>query len=541
MKKHLIVLFLIILLSAALRLYHLGSNPPSLYWDEPSLGYNAYSISQTLRDEHNEFLPIARFIAFGDYKAPAYIYSDVPFILMLGPTEFAIRLPSAISGILIVISAYFLCLELFARSSNRKKIGLLASLVVAISPWTLQLSRAAFEANLATAVMSLGILFLLKFIHKPKLLNLILSVTLLALTFYSFNSHRVFIPFFIVFVGLLNFKSIWKFRLKSLIWLILMAVLLLPMVPYLLSPESRLRFQEVAWINDSAPITLSNSRTEQDGGGLIPKLLHNRRIVYLQEFLLHYTDNFRSDFLFFSGDENHKLSIQKFGELHLFDLIPFLFGLIFLLRKHNKASALIFGWYLLGIIPASTARETPHALRISPSLPMPQIIVGLGIFEIAKYLHKFKYWKYLSLSTIFSVLLFLTVSIYGQYYWKWYPQNNSLDWQYGYKQMVQTVLVKLPSYKGVVVTESYGRPYIYFLLYGGPMTPQFYFENGKSERDWFGLWTVHSIGNIYFGDYDKSDSGWLYVRPKGKSPLGSKIVQTVSDLKGDTVFEISAK
>ncbi|MBI2009816.1 MAG: hypothetical protein HYS86_01425, partial [Candidatus Chisholmbacteria bacterium] len=54
-------LVLIVFFAAILRLSLLGQNPPGLYWDEVSLGYNAYSILKTGRDEHNEFLPYARF------------------------------------------------------------------------------------------------------------------------------------------------------------------------------------------------------------------------------------------------------------------------------------------------------------------------------------------------------------------------------------------------------------------------------------------------------------------------------------------------
>src|SRR3989344_1223720 len=89
------VLFLIILLAFFLRIYKLGSVPPSLYWDEASLGYNAYSILKTARDEHGKFLPLTNFAAFGDYKPPGYIYAAVPSIAIFGLNEFAIRFPSA--------------------------------------------------------------------------------------------------------------------------------------------------------------------------------------------------------------------------------------------------------------------------------------------------------------------------------------------------------------------------------------------------------------------------------------------------------------
>src|SRR3989344_5188900 len=102
------VLILIILLAAFLRFYNLSKTPPSLYWDEASLGYNAYSILKTARDEHGQFLPITNFAAFGDYKPPGYIYLTVPSIAIFGVNEFAIRFPSAFFGTLTVLLAFFL-------------------------------------------------------------------------------------------------------------------------------------------------------------------------------------------------------------------------------------------------------------------------------------------------------------------------------------------------------------------------------------------------------------------------------------------------
>ena len=45
---------LIVLLAFLLRIYRIESVPPALNWDEVSIGYNAYSIMQTGRDEWDE-------------------------------------------------------------------------------------------------------------------------------------------------------------------------------------------------------------------------------------------------------------------------------------------------------------------------------------------------------------------------------------------------------------------------------------------------------------------------------------------------------
>lgn len=129
MNKKTIILIAVILLATVLRLYKLAENPPSLYWDEASLGYNAYTIANYGIDEHGEYFPVSRFIAFGDYKPPGYIYLDAIIQKVVGLSEFSIRIPSALSGMALVIVIYFLANKILS-----KKIALLASLGVAFSP-----------------------------------------------------------------------------------------------------------------------------------------------------------------------------------------------------------------------------------------------------------------------------------------------------------------------------------------------------------------------------------------------------------------------
>ncbi|MBU1967161.1 hypothetical protein KKH50_02615, partial [Patescibacteria group bacterium] len=105
MKKRLfLILFsLILVLATGLRLYGITKFPPSLYWEEAALGYDAFSILRTGKDHHGNPFPIVAFESFGDWKPSLYFYAIVPFIKLLGLTELAVRLPAALSGIVIVI------------------------------------------------------------------------------------------------------------------------------------------------------------------------------------------------------------------------------------------------------------------------------------------------------------------------------------------------------------------------------------------------------------------------------------------------------
>ena len=77
MNKKLIILTTITFLGFILRIYRLDVRPLGFTWDEAALGYNAFSLLQTGRDEHARRLPII-FKSFGDYKPGLHIYSNFP-------------------------------------------------------------------------------------------------------------------------------------------------------------------------------------------------------------------------------------------------------------------------------------------------------------------------------------------------------------------------------------------------------------------------------------------------------------------------------
>ena len=77
MKKYLIII--LILLAAVLRLANLSHYPAGLNADEASIGYNAWSLINTGKDEHGVSWPLV-FRSFDDYKPAVYFYLVLPFV-----------------------------------------------------------------------------------------------------------------------------------------------------------------------------------------------------------------------------------------------------------------------------------------------------------------------------------------------------------------------------------------------------------------------------------------------------------------------------
>lgn len=90
-KMYAYVLITIVICAFLVRIYSLNNNPAGLFCDEAAIGFNAYSVLTTGRDEHGAWFPFF-FQSFGTYRTPVPIYSNVPFILIFGLNEFSVRL-----------------------------------------------------------------------------------------------------------------------------------------------------------------------------------------------------------------------------------------------------------------------------------------------------------------------------------------------------------------------------------------------------------------------------------------------------------------
>ena len=536
-SKNKILLILVIILALSLRFYRLGENPPSLYWDEASLGYNAYSIWQNGRDEHGEKYPLARFIAFGDYKPPGYIYSAAPAIASLGLNEFAVRLPSALAGIFMTYISYLITRLLF----KPVKIALLAALIFSISPWSIHLSRVAFEANLAAAFNLAAIYFFLKSRHFGGFLPV--SMLFFLASFYTFNANRIIAPLIYIFLSLYFLKSTVKNLKWQLISVSLAIIFLIPSFGFLISRESRLRFQEVSIFNNLQPVLTANSRIARDGNTIISKIIHNRRILFASDFLKHYTDNFTGRFLFTHGDVNPRLHVQGMGQLYFIELPFFIIGIIYLLIKNRNSALFLFTWMMIAVIPAGTARETPHALRIVSILPTYQIIIALGFYQ-AIHLLKNKF-DIKHIPYIFFVICFLFIGnilYYLHLYHIHFPRDWSGEFQYGTKQMVEFVNARQHLYDKIFVDPSVGRPYIFFAFHM-PIPPDKLLISREASRDWYGFWQVNSIANIEFNLHNVSSyqGKSLLVSSEKNLPENYRLLKIIRNLARDPVFYFAEK
>ena len=550
LAKPKIILTIIVVLAAILRFWQLGVNPPSLSWDEVAWGYNAYSLGIDGKDEFGRFLPLNYLESFGDFKPPMYAYLDIIPIKIFGLNEFAVRFPSAFFGILTVLITYFLTKRIFPDSKSleignwKLEIPVTAAAILAISPWHINLSRAAFEANVATFFLAGGIWLFLKGVQEKKR-YIVVSVVFFVLSVYTFNTARIVAPLLALLLGFSFRKQLIENKKQTLMAVLVGILLLFPTLGFLFSPQASLRFKEVNIFSDIEVIKTANQEIANDKSAFWSNILHNRRFAYASSYLRHYFDNLNPSFLFIKGDGNPKFSTQDVGQMYLWDLPFFIMGILFILRKKEGNWWLVPVWLVVGIIPAATARETPHALRIETTLPTFQIFVAYGLVMFLRGISKMGQIakiqiKYLIFSLCFLFLIFNFLYYYHGYY-AHYPREFSGEWQYGYKNAIEFVETIKQDFDQVNITTLLGRPYIYYLFYT-KTHPKDFRKTAIIRKDGYGFTHVDGFGKYRFGDdLGKLGNGSkrvLYVNVSGRSPKKANIFKTVHLLNSDPVFTI---
>lgn len=533
MKKIHAVLVLIGILAFFLRFYKVAQIPPSLSWDEVSIGYNAYSILKTGRDEFGRILPLDAFVAYGDYKPVLPVYLTVPFVALFGLNELAVRLPSVIAGTLTVLLTYFLVKELFNASPFASRLSLFAPFLLAISPWHMQLSRAGFEANIALLFVVLGIWLVLTAREKPRMYSIAWLPFIASI--YTFNSARYFVPIAGLSLILYSWKEIRTHVKQFVVGLCVAVIVMLPIVPYLVSPQARLRFAEVNIFTDLSVVQSANQRIETDGNSWWSKIVHNRRIGYAKSYLLHLLDHFEPGFLFIRGDGNPKFSIQDVGQLYIVELPLLIAGIYWLFSRDRRLAWFLVAWLIGAIIPAATARETPHALRIENSLPVWQIFIACGLLSVIRNPLPVKK-KCIVLGAV-ALLYAANFSYYWHNYFNHYAAEYSGEWQYGYREAIRAIEPIKNQYDAVVMTENIGRPHMYIAFYER-LDPKEYRRTMDGSFDAAGFYNPHGLGKYRFvrQGVGKMEPGTLYVLEPQYVPDSARVITTVRLLNGKTVL-----
>lgn len=544
-KKYIFSLFVIVLLAFFLRFYKVTEIPPSLNWDEVSIGYNAFSILRTGKDEWNQSFPV-HFKAYGEYKLPVQIYASIPGIYFFGLNELGVRITPVIYGTLTVLVMFFLGRAIFAS----QMAGLVAAFLLGVSPWHIHLTRASFESSFATFWITLGIWFLVKGFKSQKWL--VIAMIPFALSIFTYNSARIFTPLFLLSVLIIYRKKLLEFKKILFFSLLLFIILLAPLIPFIFSGERIARYKLVSITDDPGFILrINENRGFSKLHPPLPRLIHNKVTHVTFYFTRNYIAHFTPQFLFISGAPHKQHHVQNIGELYLFQAPFLLLGLYALFALKNKFKGLLFGWVLLAFVPVSVTNDSiPHALRTLIAVPFYQLVSAFGFLVFINWIKKYSLVIKIIFGVSLTVILPISLGYYLNQYYKIYPYKYSRDWQYGYKQAVDYIGQHQDEYNMIVFSRHFGEPHMFTLFYLN-YDPVKYQNDPNLIRFETNNWVwVSRFDKFYFPDLgDKGtqqkdileqykDKKILFIGKSGDFPYGGRKLKEIRFLDGNIAFEI---
>lgn len=563
-----LILLTILLLASFFRLWRLNEVPVSLFGDELDVGYHAYSILKTGKDYSGNAWPL-HFHSLAEWRTPLYLYSVVPTVALFGISPLGVRLPAAIFGIIGILGLYLLVKELF----KNEKLALISALVLTLSPWHIQYSRAAFEVTELLAFFLIGLYLFFKSFKDGKWLWL--SASLLVTTPLIYSTAKLFTPPLLLFLIVVWRKEIFKISQKHLLKAGIFLLLFGGITAYAtLYSGGGQRFGYIGVFTDPTVASEIDYARLQDarfrgevGEGISPKAIdryfHNKGTYWLDTIIKNYLTSFSTNFLFIKGDPNPRHSIEGVGQFYYIEAIALLLGIIFLYTrvKDKRLKYFLTFCILFGAFPSAITRDGGnHATRLIIQLPIYVIFISYGIYEAINSMKG----KTRFLFTFSYIALFLFEFIFYQhYYWSHNPWHSERWWHSGFEEAIKSVKEIEGDYDRVIISMAEEPAWIFFAgWYEYP--PEKWHKGFPMENKVLeGFGEISYIDKFYFGA-PKEEDGGFYALPKyidentvylavakevgtnlikepNRVPPGLKLIKPIAYPSGEPAFYIFTK
>ena len=454
--KEEIVLYFIFVIGSLARLIAIGKFPNALNVDEASSAYDAFSLMKWGMDRGGNSYPVYLY-AWGSGQSVLYSYLTIPIIAITGLTEYGIRLPMAITGVISLYVFYYLVKNIF----DNKKFGIIALAFFAICPWHIMKSRWGMECNIFPDLILLATLLLALGLKKKKTFLQVLSFVVLAISSYSYGTSYLFLPVFVLgTLGYLIYKKELTIK-KSIIYLLVMFILCIPIVVYIFINTFGLEQITVGKIT-------------------IPKLLVNRydevSTVFSGNILENCINNLLETLkiLILQNDKLEWNAIPQYGLFYLISIVFFIIGIRACIKKYkeNSFNQIMNIWMISAIVLCAFCEANINRINIVMIPCIYYIVVGLYEF-LGKY-------KQLS---ICIVVIYAVLFVEFMYSYVNKDYNNYYTFTSGVADVVD--YCKTLDVDNIYCKYSFKEPFIYFMFYGQENVNEYldtveYFEEGRT-------------------------------------------------------------
>lgn len=517
-----LILGIVFIAALFLRLYRLSEFPVGFHIDEASLGYNGYSLLLTGKDENNNRFPLY-IDMFGDNRPSGYHYLTVLPIKILGLTEFSTRLPGALFGSITVFAVFFLTFTIL----KNKIVSLASSLLIAIAPWHIVLSRASAEMIVALFFIIAGFGLFFYSLQKQSIRYVLISSALMVVSFFFYHAPRVFVPgIFLVFILMLSpliKKSSKDYKIALFFSFMFVSLFALFLVFGVSGGTGR--YNQVSIFTSFETDFFQKQQVQEDAiagsSNIQSRFFHNKATNTVLVFISNYFDYFGLNFLFTKGGLPIWYSIPRMGLLYFVELPFILIGIYYLVRSKNIYYKIPILWLLTApVVAATTMDDIPNINRVVVMFPMLEVIAGFGFFSFIKNIeHKKQFAGLIVFFLLLNSLYFLHQYFYNaKTHNPWYRNN-------GFSEMMAYVKKNYDNYDLIAMSKYQGGIYPLVLFYMQYDPKQYQAEGSPKNKDYGGF------GKLFFVPQDCPS-----LQARSKVPIDKRVLYVD---KGDCIWEKS--
>lgn len=536
-------LILSLLVGLILRIWRINDLPFPPNDSELFFGYYGWSLLHFHTDEFGTRWPI-NFPSIGDFKYPGLAYLNILPAAIFGLSFITARFWSVLTGIVLIPVIYLFSLLIF----KSKPAALASAWLLALSPWSIVLSRIGYENHVAMVLSTIGLTLLLlsylkldelgsfykklsSYVIKRRKIFLIMSAVFLAFASFTYAAERMFIPLMLLFLLALTFNKnseLVKARKVILLFLVVLTTIIaLSLIPW----QNRGRSSAIIYNNLNSQEANRQQELIQESGlspvrvpVILTRLMVNKYRIMLFHLADRYVNHFSPEFLFFSGDTSYE-RIPDTGQLLLVEIILLPLGFAFLFnRKFQPLAFVVLFWLLIAPIPSSIT-DGGVVNRASLMIPPLVLISGLGAGYLISIRGKLR--NFILFLLILGFIASASYSLYQIFVIK--PIHQAWYTEVVNQEMVNEVLKMKNNYLGVVIPKD---EYIFFLFYGKIKPADFIANSDIIPLNRQNPWDrVDRYSNIHFKmSTDCPESGKenvLYLCKGENIPQNSKVINVI--------------
>ena len=369
-------LIAIIVIGSVLRIVFLSYNPPGVWSDEVV----PWSGTLNLINNFSQLYRTVSLVTYMEVGLDGLLLS----LRILGPSTLSGRLPGAIFGIFLISLTYKISREFFS-----KDVSMLASLLAALNPLSIEASRAFYmqEPLVSLFWLSLGTYLMVSGVHRNRSVRVILGIIVFGIVIEGIFTNQTTFTSVVLLILLLA----WGFKSSAKLVPISRRVIIFLLVPLLvllffdlglgeLDKLYMISYSALPHLNSSLYFSTFNIFIS-DGLGGIP--------IFMEKYLIYFTPIA----LFLNGGPDPSVGLKHVGGLLYAELPFFYLGLsIYIVNIFRRGSGkgsefqflFILVWALTTPVEVSTYSLTnlvPWSANLISALPALNIITAYGFFQ----------------------------------------------------------------------------------------------------------------------------------------------------------------